>query len=85
MKLDNLFPMLCMVQEAALLSGPCQGQLRQRVAAGALEKGYPAGSTLESKVCYSEVPLVRIINMLRAKPPVCGFQLEPDQVRPVRL
>ena len=77
--------MLCMVHGAALPFGLCQGQLRQRRAAGALEKGHPAGSTLESKVIDAEVPLGRVITMLRTEPAECGFQLEPDEVRPVRL
>ena len=35
---------------------------------------------LQSKVTIAEAPLVRVINMLKADPPRCGFQLEPDQV-----
>ena len=38
------------------------------------------GSTLKRRFIKAELPLVRLIEMLRNDPSRYGFQLEPDQV-----
>ena len=50
------------------------------VSAGEAREGAGKGSGAKSKIVAAEVPLVRLINMLKGEPPKWGLQLEPDQV-----
>ena len=49
-------------------------------AAGEPREGAGQGNHFKSKVAVAEVPLVRLINMLKGTLPKWGLQLEPDQV-----
>ncbi len=51
-----------------------------QVNAGESQGEEARGSTLKRRVVVAELPLVRMLIMLRNDPSRYGFQLEPDQV-----
>ena len=48
--------------------------------AGQARDGAGGSICSKSKIVDAEVPLVRLVNMLKGTPPKWGLQLEPDQV-----